>query len=133
MLIDKLKESKIRFTPQRLAIIKYLEGNTSHPSVEDIYSEIKRDFPSLSMATVYNTLQVLCNLGIVQEINIEAGKMHFDPNPEPHCHFYCLTCKKVYDFEADIQQWEVPCFMDNFWVEKYYVNFVGTCNNCANK
>ncbi len=129
-MIERLKQAGLRITPQRLAIIDYLEGNTSHPSVEDIYKDLKPKFPSLSMATVYNTLQALEKSGMVQEINIEPGKRHFDPNPCPHCHFYCRICKRVYDIDLDIKQVEHPGWMGEFWVENCYVNLVGQCLDC---
>jgi len=131
-MLEKLKEAGMRVTPQRLAIIKFLDGNTSHPSVEEIYRKLKPEFPSLSMATVYNTLETLNEAGIIQEINIEPGKRHFDPNPKPHCHFYCRRCKRVFDVDLDIQPVDGPAWIGEFWVENCYTNLVGKCRDCIN-
>ncbi len=129
-MIEKLKDAGLRVTPQRLAIINFLDGNTSHPSVEEIYKELKPEFPSLSMATVYNTLQTLENAGIIQEINIEPGKRHFDPNPYPHCHFFCRSCKRVFDIDLGVEQVEGKRWVSDFWVENCYINLMGKCNSC---
>ena len=92
-----MKEEKIAFykslglklTPQRLAILEYLEGNKNHPSAEDIYKALKPRFPSMSFATVYNTLEILVKKGVIKELNIESSRKRFDPFTHPHHHFFC--------------------------------------------
>src|SRR3972149_9282920 len=91
-LIAKYRKEGFKLTPQRLAILKFLEGNTSHPSAMDIYSEVKDAYPTLSFATVYNTLQALRNKGEILEITINPQKTHYDPNSKPHHHIICIKC-----------------------------------------
>src|SRR3970040_1018742 len=65
-LIQKYKDKGFKLTPQRLAILKFMEGNTSHPAAEDIYRHIKKEYPTVSFATVYNTLEALRDKGEIQ-------------------------------------------------------------------
>ena len=77
---EKLKFYKslgLKLTPQRLAILEYLENNRSHPSAEDIYNALKPRFPSMSFATVYNTMEVLVKKGLVKEISVESTRKRF--------------------------------------------------------
>ncbi len=134
-MIDKLKSLGLKITPQRLAIMKLLDGNKNHPSAEDIYSTLKPDFPSLSLATVYNTLEALCEAKEIQEVRIKRDKRHFDPNVVPHTHFLCRICDKIYDLELDIRtiELQIPLKMQNCQVDSYTVHLYGTCPACMAK
>lgn len=130
---DKLKSMGLKLTPQRLAIIRFLEENRIHPSAEDIYKEIKVDYPSLSLATVYNTLDVLTEAGEIQEILINPDKRNFDYNPVPHSHFFCRVCLAVCDLEAGLMNAPVPREVSGYLVEGYALNFYGVCPVCQEK
>lgn len=131
-VIDVLQKLGLRATPQRLAILALLEGNTSHPSAEEIYARLKPEFPSLSLATVYNTLEVLARGGALQEIEIDPERRRFDPNPAPHYHFQCLRCRRVFDWPAALAP-EVPLpeTANGFRVERLSVHLYGLCPDCA--
>jgi Fur family peroxide stress response transcriptional regulator len=73
----------MKMTPQRMAIMKHLDGNTYHPSAADIYGALREQFPTMSLATVYNTLEVLKEQGTVIELSIDRGKKRFDPIRNP--------------------------------------------------
>ena len=77
---------KIKMTPQRAAILKYLEGNTSHPSAEAIFDAVRKQYPMISFTTVYNTLQTLKDLDRVWELNIDDERKRYDPNVMLHHH-----------------------------------------------
>lgn len=128
--IDMLKRLGLRVTPQRLAVLSLLEGNTTHPSAEDIYNQLKPRFPSLSLATVYNTLDLLAEAGELQEVRIRADKRHFDPNPAPHGHFFCRICRRIYDLDVDSLVLQTPLTVRGFWVERYTPYFYGVCPKC---
>ncbi len=96
-IIRRYREMGIRLTPQRLAILRSLEGDKSHPSAIDIYNRLKEDYPSLSLTTVYNTLQVLKEMGEVLELSLNPGKSLYDPETSPHGHVYCIECERVDD------------------------------------
>ncbi|MFZ5595621.1 MAG: Fur family transcriptional regulator [Bacillota bacterium] len=132
-MINKIKKLGLKATPQRLAILKILENNKSHPSAEDIYRRIKPDFPSLSMATVYNTMEVLARAGELQEVLIKPDKRHFDPNPVPHTHFLCRCCDNIFDLDVDALNIEVPGKVDGYLLESSSVCLYGICPGCQEK
>jgi len=130
MAKNTLKKLGLKLTPQRLAILNLLEGNTKHPSAEDIYNELKPQYPSLSLATVYNTLEVLVKAGEVHEIRIKAGKRCFDPNPIPHGHFLCRICESVFDLDIKPLEIQTPCSIKGYLLEDYMIYFYGICPEC---
>ncbi len=130
-MINKLKRLSMRATPQRMAILKMLEGNTSHPSAEDIYRKLKPEYPSLSPATVYNTLEALAKAGEIQEIGIDPERRRFDPNPLPHCHFLCNVCRRVYDFDINLEAIPIPKSAGGFRVNNFSLYLYGICPNCS--
>lgn len=123
----------LKQTPQRLAIINFLENNKNHPSVEDIYKAILVQFPTISLATVYNNLETLKNLGMLREITIDPGKKHFDPDTTPHHHLICNECKRIVDIDVDFEL-EIPddCKYD-FEITGNHIEFYGICPDCRNK
>jgi len=130
-MIDTLKKFGLRATPQRMAIMQLLHGNTSHPSVEEIYQELKPKYPSLSAATVYNTLEALAKVGEIQEICIDPQRRRFDPNPRPHCHFYCNQCQKVFDLDIPLEDFHVPHQAAGFNIQGFSMHMYGECRQCG--
>ncbi|HBO84239.1 MAG: transcriptional repressor [Deltaproteobacteria bacterium GWC2_42_11] len=134
-LIAKYREKGLKITPQRLAIFKFLEGNTSHPSAEDIYRHIKKTYPAISFATIYNNLQALKERGEVLEITIDSQKRHYDPNTEPHHHIICTKCNKINDVFHDYSE---AVRLPNYITEEFkpvgnHIDFYGICRTCQKK
>ena len=99
-MLVKLKKRDFRITPQRLAILKILAASEGHPSVDDIYQEVKVEFPTTSLATVYKTISLLKELNEVLELSFPDGSNRYDGNnPVPHPHAICVKCKKIMDPE----------------------------------
>lgn len=132
-LSEKLNRLGLKATPQRLAILEFLDGNTSHPSAEEIYQRLKPLYPSLSLATVYGTVETLAKAGELQELNIDPVRKRFDPNPQPHGHFLCRGCGRVYDIELDFPRLDLPRELGEFLAESYAVNLYGICPGCRKK
>lgn len=128
-MINKIKQMGLKVTPQRLAIMNYLDGNKEHPSAEKIYKELKPNFPSLSLATVYNTLEALSEAGEIMEVRIKRDKRHFDPNTKPHGHFLCRICDNIFDMEEHIDL-KVSEELAGFLVENYTFDLYGVCPKC---
>ncbi len=131
-IIEKYRGQGFKLTPQRLAILRYLEGNTSHPSAEDIFRDIKKAYPTISFATVYNTVQALVERGDLVEINIDPGRRHFDPNASPHHHIRCTSCGRIDDVMVDYSaSLRLPeNVLSDFEVTGNHVDFYGLCSNC---
>jgi len=133
---EKLKFYKslgLKLTPQRLAILEYLENNRSHPSAEDIYNALKPRFPSMSFATVYNTMEVLVKKGLVKELSVESTRKRFDPFTHPHHHFFCKSCKKVIDVGTIKNNIKIPEELKDCELSEYQIIFFGLCPECKSK
>ncbi len=89
-----------RMTRQRQAIIKMLASTKEHPTAEEIYAKVREELPDISIGTVYRNLQILQADGLVQEIALGRSGARFDANREPHSHFFCQKCGRVYDIPA---------------------------------
>jgi Fur family transcriptional regulator, peroxide stress response regulator len=120
----------LKLTPQRLAILEYIDGNKEHPSAEDIYKAVSVNFPTMSFATVYNTLETLRQRGKVMCLSIDPNKKRFDPNTEPHHHLICTKCKKVADVHAEFNL-DIPEKLNSdFHITGNHIEFYGVCSDC---
>ncbi len=99
-LISLLRERGYKVTPQRLAICKYTLSSKEHPTVEQIHSEILKEHPTISMNTVYQTMDMLIDLSLVQEMRFSSNSSRFDPNTSVHVNIICQKCGKVRDYES---------------------------------
>lgn len=117
-------------TPQRLAILAYLEGNTSHPSAEEIFHAVVGKDRTLSFATVYNTLNTLSKAGALRELTIDPSRKRYDPNTGAHHHIICVTCKKVVDVPEEITIDLPKEVAQNFSILGNHVEFYGICPAC---
>ena len=101
-LIHALQAAGYRLTPQRRAICRLLAGTDTHPTAQDIYEQLKPEYPSLSLATVYNTLEALVNLGVVYALGSAGdGRVHYDADTQPHVNLACVACHRVVDLPSD--------------------------------
>jgi len=134
-LISCFREKGFKITPQRLAIFKILENNSSHPSAEEIYCKLKRTYPTISLATVYKTLEVLERMGEIKLLKPEHGGARFDPDCSSHHHFICKGCNKIFDITEDYSDIlkSAKRYKDQFTVEDFRVEFFGLCRNCQIK
>ena len=95
-ILTKVKGRDFRLTPQRLTIIRILAGSEDHPSVDEVYQEVKAQFPTTSLATVYKTISLLKELNEVLELGFPDGSNRYDGNrPYPHPHAICTKCRKI--------------------------------------
>ena len=125
-----LKVKGVLLTIQRSAVLDYLHGNTQHPTAEEIYQTLIGTYPALSRATVYNTLGLFKQQGLVQEITIERGKAHYDSNTALHHHFYCRHCGKIYDVAPEKIHVAYEACMDGHQMEEAQLYIIGTCSAC---
>ena len=122
----------MKYTNQRVAILEFLKDNDNHPTVEEIFEEVKQNLPRITKATVYKNLKVLQNHGLVKEVNIR-GISRFEAKLEPHHHIICKNCGKITDFESK----ELVDFALNtikrqkdIIIDSAETTFFGHCRNC---
>lgn len=134
IIILKLRDHGHKMTPQRLAIVKILAKSEGHPSVEDIHAQIKKDFPTMSLATVYRNIVLIKSLGEILELGFPDGSNRYDGNtPYSHPHIICIKCKKIVDLDLDSlddMQNEIAEETD-FKILNHRLDFFGICSNCS--
>src|SRR5699024_11805864 len=96
--LDRLKVSGVRITPQRHAVLEYLLNSMTHPTADEIYKALEDKFLNMSVATVYNNLRILKELGLVRELTYGDDSSRFDSNTDEHYHIICDECGKIVDF-----------------------------------
>jgi len=97
-----LRSAALRVTGPRLAILKHLRTVTAHPTAEDLYAALRPDHPSLSLSTVYKTLDVLLAAGLCHRVKGEPGTLRVDGTTHPHHHATCRGCSALFDVPAEI-------------------------------
>ena len=135
-IIKKLRENGHKITPQRMAIVKILAESENHPSVESIHDRIKKEFPTMSLATVYRNVVLIKSLGEVLELGFPDGSNRYDGhNPTPHPHVICIKCKKIVDPDLDSldEMKNEVASETNFTILNHRLDFFGICSNCMAK
>ncbi|MFY9273300.1 MAG: Fur family transcriptional regulator [Thermacetogeniaceae bacterium] len=128
-LKQELKKKNISLSYQRLKVLEYLIQHRCHPTVDQIFSEIKKDIPTLSKTTVYNTLRTLAEAGLVKVITIEDKETRYDIDTKDHGHFKCDSCGTIFDFPIDIDSL-IPEDLSKFMINDKNVYFKGICPKC---
>ena len=132
-MLSRLREGGQRITPQRLAILRILASSEGHPSVEEIYNVVTRDFPTTSLATVYKTITLLKELGEVLELEFSQGSNRYDGSkPFPHPHVVCTSCKSIVDpdLESLGAMTAEVCEQTGYKVVNHRMDFYGLCPEC---
>jgi len=124
-----LREVGLVPTIQRLAILDCLSRMQKHPTADQILEGVQRTYPSISRATVYNTLDVLTKAGMILRLSIEPGVARYDADLSPHAHFRCRICGKVFDIQLRAGQ-PVAKNPDGHLVESIRTYAYGVCAVC---
>lgn len=131
--MDKVKtflESKqVKASYHRLRILEYLMKNRNHPSVDTIYQALSPEIPTLSKTTVYNTLSLFTEKGIVSSLTIVNNELRYDLMFEPHAHFQCSHCNKVFDIPMENELFFTTS-VEEHKVEEIQITFKGLCKDC---
>lgn len=127
-----LKENQIKVTPQRLEILKYLDEHRTHPTVDEIFSELKGKNPALSKTTVYNSVDVLKEHGLIQSITISGSELRYDFKHGMHHHFLCKKCDNIIDINIECPN--IGKMLESgHKVEAVHGYFKGICKKCLKK
>ena len=132
-MLSRLKSQDFRITPQRLLVIRILAESEGHPTVEQIYEEVRAEFPTTSLATVYKTISLLKEVNEILELGFPDGSNRYDGNkPFPHPHVICTKCKKITDPDLinldDLS--EKMSRKTGFRIFSHRLDFFGLCPDC---
>ena len=124
----------IKFSRQRESIRNYLSGTKEHPTADVIYHNIRKEYPNISLGTVYRNLNLLVEQGEIQKLSCGDGTDHFDYNTDEHYHFICTECRRVLDLEMESISHINIIAGANFdgIIEGSSTYFSGKCPNCKN-
>jgi len=132
-LVEKLRQQNYRLTPQRLRLVNLIATSDGHPSATQLYAQVKTQFPTMSQATVYKTLNLLKDMGEVLEIDLRDDS-HYDGNkPYPHPHIICSQCGKIIDGEIESSIKELVREVEHnsgFRISRHRLDFYGVCPDC---
>jgi Fur family peroxide stress response transcriptional regulator len=123
-----LETHHIKPSHQRLKIYQYLVENRNHPNVDMIYRELSVEIPTLSKTTVYNTLNLFVERGLVSLITITENEMRYDADTSLHGHFRCDHCGTIYDLRLRHNSLEFDNIED-FRIDESHLYFKGLCAN----
>jgi Fur family peroxide stress response transcriptional regulator len=125
----------IKPTRQRIEIYRELRAREDHPSAEIIYGQVKKRLPAISLDTVYRTLRLFEQQGIISRVSAPGESMRFDGNLQHHHHFICTECGSVRDFYSDaFDSLTAPEQVVEFGdIRSVHVEVRGVCHDCRNK
>ncbi|MBZ2174283.1 transcriptional repressor [Schnuerera sp. xch1] len=131
-LTNKLKKKKIRLSYQRIKILEYINNHRIHPTVDQIYNDLRKEVPTLSKTTVYNTLNTLADSNLVKVITIGDNEARYDVTIKNHGHFKCESCGIIFDFNIDFNSFKIDG-LSNFQINQKDIYFKGLCPKCIKK
>lgn len=138
--IKILKSKGLKVTNQRKAVLKALSSKPDqHLTAEEIYELVRVDTPEIGIATIYRTIQLLCELGLIDKLNLDDGYVRYeigkeDKNEHHHHHLICVNCGKVLKFDDDLLD-ELEKQVEKttgFIVHDHELNMYGYCRDCQN-
>jgi len=131
-IVNALRRKGYKATPQRIAIARFVLGSRNHPTVQEVYNEVRQTYATVSLATVYKTLNVLAELGLVQELPFVHGDTRFDSNVEPHVNLVCRGCGRINDLENRLAREIVTRIADTtkFTLTGQRLDVYGLCQRC---
>src|SRR5262249_38489137 len=125
-MLAELKRAGLKLTPQRIAIVRELAGDCTHPTAQDLFERLQPTFPTMSFATVYNTVDTLAKHGLLRSIRL-GHAVRFDPNTSPHHHAVCDACGVIVDLPAE----PPPKTTHGFQVRTEERTYRGLCGRCT--
>lgn len=127
-IVAILKENKMRPSFIRVRIYTLLVESRIHPTVDEIYEQLSKEILTLSKTTVYNTLKLFIDKGIVRAINIEGNELRFEAARGFHGHFKCRICGKIYDIPMGEDA--ITKELEGFMINDIQVLVSGVCPDC---
>ena len=130
------KETQLRMTPQRKILLEELRKLHTHPTADELYENVRRKLPHISLGTIYRNLEILSSAGIIRKIELGGARRRFDGDPEIHQHIRCMECGSIQDLPADSSI--TKCDMELIEETGYEaierrVEFIGICPECKER
>lgn len=133
-MIERCRQSGLNVTPQRIAIYRALLQSEEHPTPEMLYRKVTRQMPSLSLATIYKTLDALAAIGLVHPVAVDSDKRRYDANDAAHHHLVCSSCGSIRDYYSDeFDSLLPPSNVRGFRPQAVSVSITGVCGPCRQK
>ncbi len=129
--------AQLKYSRQRASIMEYMAHTKEHPTADMVYLHVRKEFPNISLGTVYRNLNLLAERGDIRKISVPDGGDRFDGRMEPHSHVVCSTCGEVFDLDLDsVDTDAINRIADEHFdgcVEGHTTLFFGTCPDCLKK
>ena len=129
--ITLLKENDLKATIQRTSILKSID-NAGHINIDDIYDSVKKQYPTLSLATIYKNIIMMQDNNVIVEVPMNGEKSKYELKKEEHMHLICEVCGHIKDTEITTATKEV-LVIENFQVKASQINLFGLCQKCQSK
>ena len=130
-IAELLRSNGYKVTPQRLAVYDAIDHNMTHPNAESIYQQLHPQYPSMSLATVYKTMEIFAKIGVVKILQCGEDAHRYDYNTSQHAHIRCVKCNRVLDVDIDEGQLARQAeAQTGFSVSGVSLSFLGVCKDC---
>lgn len=132
-LVARFRERGYRITPQRLVLLRLLAASENHPSASQLHEQLREQYPTTSLATVYKTLSRMKEMGEVLELGFSDDDNRYDGNePSPHPHLICIQCRKIIDPEVALFRGltQEVAASTGFKILRYRLDYYGICPDC---
>jgi len=135
IIVKALREKGYKATPQRIAIGRFFMRTRGHPTVQRVYGDVKKQHPTVSLATVYKTIQILKEVDLIQELSLPQGQTRYDSDMEPHINLICLKCGEIKDIEETGIRGLIARVSEaeNFSATGQRFDIYGVCRSCNAK
>ncbi len=132
---EQCKANNLKITPQRVAVYKVLSSSLSHPSADQIHRELRKEFPNISLDTVNRTLITFAKANMIDVVEGHGDPRRFDPNQESHHHFYCVSCREIFDFHDNTLDTITlsPEIESKFTITGKRICLTGFCDKCRSR
>lgn len=121
-----------RLTKQRLAVLKAVQATKSHPDANWIYEKVRKEIPHVSLGTIYRTLGILKEAGLLRELDYGSSLSHYDARTESHAHIVCTNCGRIDDLPLSLRGKleEQASRVTDYLITDHRLEFYGLCPDC---
>jgi len=129
--INLLKENDLKATIQRTSILKSID-QAGHINIDEIYEDVKEQYPTLSLATIYKNIILMQQNSVIVEVPMNGEKSKYELKKDDHIHLICQQCGSIQDREIT-QSTQKTLVIENFKLNNSQINLYGVCQNCQNR